>query len=174
MQKKIVWLRIITTALCVLMLSFIFAQSLQTGQQSSQQSTAVTDVVQDVAQDVAPDSFVATAEGEDYNLLHSAVRKLAHYAEFALFGLLLCFCYATYTKKRIWALLPLGILAVTPLIDEWLQTLTAERVAEWMDIAVDVCGGVTGFGIGLLTLTVVGACVRNAKKKKAQRINSGI
>lgn len=154
MNKKIITLRIILTSLCCFMTVFIFSQSLQAGEDSAKTSASVTDVVQQVAQQIAPESFVATATGEDYDLLHAAVRMIAHYSEFALLGFLLCFCYFSYTRKRIWALAPLGVLVVVPILDESLQILVADRACEWLDVLYDFCGGVTGFGFALLLWTL--------------------
>lgn len=148
--KKIIFaLRIILPMLCVLVLVFIFSQSLQTGEQSAQTSSKVVDTVQEVAQVIAPESKIATATGEAYDKLHADIRTLAHFAEFVLLGAVACGCCLVYTqKKRYWLLGILGLVLV-PIIDETLQSFTANRAAEIIDILVDFGGGIVGFALVL-------------------------
>ena len=159
--------RIVTTLACVLMMVFIFCNSLQTGEESSTQSSAVVDTVQKVVAVFAPESPIATATGKAYEKLHSAVRIVAHFLEFAVFGALCCWCWYSYTDKKIFLLAPTGAIVLVPVIDECLQTLTAGRAAEWLDIAVDISGGIVGGFCALCTLTIGILIYHKYKAKKA-------
>ena len=165
--KKIMFaLRIIMPILCVLVLVFIFSQSLQTGEQSAQTSSKVVDTVQEVAQVIAPESKIATATGEEYNKLHANIRTLAHFAEFVLLGVVTCGCCLVYTqKKRYWLLGILGLVLV-PIIDEALQSFTANRAAEIIDILVDFSGGLVGFILVLGCFYGISYCLKTRKNKR--------
>ncbi len=148
--KKIMFaLRIIMPILCAFVLAFIFGQSLQTGEQSAQTSSKVVDAVQEVAQVVAPGSKVATATGAAYDKLHADIRALAHFAEFVLLGAVVCGCCLVYTQKKKYWLFGIAGLVIVPILDEMLQSFTANRAAEIIDILLDFSGGIVGFSLVL-------------------------
>ena len=165
-QNFLLVLKILLPLLYVCMLVFVFSNSLQTGEESAETSSRVVDTVQAVVAWIAPQSPIATATGEAYAKLHADIRTLAHFAEFALLGALACGCCLVYgldhkakertngDKKQVMAkkkylFIGLGSLALVPLIDETLQSFTANRAAEWLDAAVDFSGGVVGFALVL-------------------------
>ncbi len=150
---RIFW-RVVTTLACALMLIFIFSNSLKTSEASSAQSSAVVDTIQDVASVVAPESSIATATGADYDKLHADVRMLAHFSEFMLLGALFVWCWYSYTDKKIWLIVPAVGAIFTPLIDEFLQIFSSGRGAEWMDVMLDILGGLCGGVFALCTLTL--------------------
>lgn len=161
-------LRIILPIACALVLAFIFSNSLKTGEASSAQSSKVVDAVQAVFGVIAPNSSIATATGEDYQRLHACIRLLAHFAEFALLGALFAWCCLSYTTKKAYFIIPtVGVLTV-PCIDEGLQSLTAERAAEWKDILVDGAGGICGLIFAVLCVLVGVAVYKKIKANKSE------
>ena len=168
MNKIRIFWRVVTTLACVLMLIFIFSNSLKTGEASSAQSSAVVDTIQDVASVVAPESSIATATGEDYDRLHADVRKLAHFSEFMLLGALFMWCWYSYTDKKVWLTVPTAGVVLVPLIDEFLQIFTSGRGAEWMDVMLDVFGGLCGGFLALCTLTL-GIYIYRKRKAEINR-----
>ena len=163
---RIFW-RIVTTVACALMLIFIFSNSLQPAEQSSTQSSAVVDTVQKVASVIAPQSPIATATGEAYDKLHADVRMLAHCLEFAALGALFFWCWFSYTDDKGLLIVPATGIIITPMIDELLQVLSSGRAAEWLDVGLDVFGGVCGGLFALCTLAL-GVYVYRKKQKKAR------
>ena len=163
-SRKIICLRIILTLACIGVLVFIFSNSWASASASSASSSAVTDAVQSVVKVFAPNSFIATAVGDDYKKLMSWVRTCAHFAEFALMGALFIWCYFSYTKRRRTLYIPLlGILCV-PFIDECIQLFSDGRAWEIADVLVDILGGISGAGFAVL---VVGLLFwRGAVRKK--------
>lgn len=168
-KKKVQWklwlLRILLTVLCIGAFVWIFSNSLQTGEASSEKSETVVDAVQNVAGVIAPDSFVATAKGEDRAFLHDIIRKLAHFAEFALLGALLTWCYFSYTRSKAFAFLPVALVWFTPIVDEFLQSFSSGRASELVDIFVDTAGGICGILFAALTL-LIGFWIHKSKRKK--------
>ena len=90
-QTKGGWVRLILQILlsiaCVLMLAFIFSNSLKSAEQSIEQSSHAVEIVQDFVAVFDPDSPIVTATGEAYDLLHEIVRTIAHFAEFIFYFL---------------------------------------------------------------------------------------
>ena len=163
MSGKTYSLRIALTLACALVFAWIFSNSLKTGMESSTQSLAVTDAVQGVAQVIAPSSGVATATGDAYDKLHSVIRSIAHFSEFALLGALLIWCYLSYTREKAFCVVPLGLIVLTPIIDECLQTFTGGRGAELYDIFLDTVGGLLGAIVAFFLFLLI---VRMRKRKK--------
>ncbi len=173
MEKKktttgVLVLRIVFTLLCVATLIWIFSNSLRTAEESSEQSAGVVEIVQEVARVIAPDSAIANATGEDYDALHSVIRTVAHFLEFAWLGFLLICCWRSYTDKKIWAVLPAALVVIVPVLDEVLQSFTGGRAAEWKDIAVDIAGGVVGGGVAILAAWLLLSILRKREKRRAE------
>lgn len=172
--KQRIFLYILRCALIVASLvtmAFIFSNSLKNGEESTQQSSGVVDFVQEVVSVVAPDSPIANATGEDYDLLHSFVRNLAHFSEFCLLGALLSWtCFSFTFKKIIQILSPLGVATVA-IVDECLQLFTDERAFEFGDILLDTCGGVSG-ALFAIACVWIGYCIYKSKRKKKLKNSS--
>lgn len=144
--------RAVLIALTALMLFFILRNGLATGEASSAQSQAVTETVQEVVGAIAPESPIATATGEDFDLLHATVRNFAHFGEYALLGLFAFGTFLSFVQPGRWkfAFLAPCFVAVTIVVDECLQGLTAGRAAQLSDVLVDVLGAIVGIGVALL------------------------
>ncbi len=166
MKKKtdnvgIVW-KILLPLCTALWLWFIFGNSLQAGEQSGAQSAPVVDIFQKVVGVFAPKSWLATAEGADYDRLHLFIRKAAHFGEFALLGVLLCSTYFAYTSGFRDIYIPVSVALYIPFVDEYLQMLVPSRVASFADIIVDIAGGLTG----ILLVALIALIIKNKKRKK--------
>ncbi len=161
-------MRGICTLLCVLFVGWIFSNSLQTATVSAEKSTGVVEVVQEVARVIAPNSSVATATGAALDRLHNVIRTIAHFLEFALLGALLLWCWRAYTVKKIWWILFVGLIFVIPVIDEWLQSFSAGRATEGIDILVDICGGICGGAFALCTVWLATKIVKKRRKRRKE------
>lgn len=154
-----IWvLRILLSLACAGVLVFIFSNSLKTGEQSSAQSSKVVDTVQDAVAIVAPQSPIATATGEDYDALHSLIRSMAHFGEFALLGALGVWCALSYTHKKPFVFFPLIGVVIVPILDEVLQSFVSSRGSEIKDVLIDIAGGMSGM-IFALGCVFVGICI---------------
>jgi VanZ family protein len=171
---KIVILRALLTILCAFVYFWIFSNSLKTAEKSTSQSQAVTDAVQSVVGSIAPQSPIANATGEDYKKLHNDIRMLAHFSEFLLLGFLVTCCYCSYVltneKRKKWVFIPLLAIAITPPIDELLQTLSEGRAMEFLDVIVDMVGGFLGFGLAIVCLWI-GFTLYYKRRKKVVEAN---
>ncbi len=163
-------LQIVLTLACVGVTVFIFSNSLKHAEQSTAQSAGVVKVVQEVATIIAPDSKIATATGADLDFLHSIIRNLAHFSEFALLGGLLCWCTFSYTFKKMFQILPPSILLLTACVDESLQLFSQGRAFQATDILIDCCGGIAGIAFAVLTVWFGIVVYKKRKVKKENAV----
>lgn len=173
MNIKLTWiLRAVLTALCAFMVGFILYNSLQTGEQSAEQSSTVVEVVQQAVAVIAPESPIVTATGEAYDRLHSAVRTLAHFSEYALLGVLGGWCCLSYTLRRIFLAIPAVGITLLAVVDECLQSFTAGRGSQFVDILVDWLGGLFGLAFALFAVWLVVKIIKRGKHATREFGNS--
>lgn len=154
-----IWaLRIIFSLATILTIAFIFYNSSQIGELSGGRSAAVMEFY---------NSQIAPLLGLPY-LSHHQIRKLAHFAEYALEGFFLMLSLRVYTSRFIrhmsWPAL-IGLL--TALGDETLQKYMPGRSSQVTDVWIDGAGLCAGMGLALLLLLLLrglGALIFGVKK----------
>ena len=162
---KLVWaVRILLSMACAFAVGFIFYNSMQDAVESTKQSSQAVEVVQQVVATVAPNSPIVTATGAEYDKLHEFVRTLAHFSEFALLGVLAGWCYCAYADKKKWSFIPFCGVVLVSVLDELLQTTIEGRGAQFLDVLVDVSGGVLGVVFALLSVWLA---VKLIQKRRA-------
>ena len=171
-EKRNAWIYLLralflTLTACALM--FIFFQSAQDGEASAAQSVQVTVQVQEIVGAIAPDSPIATATGEDFDLLHAFVRGTAHFLEYAFLGACAFASYLSFTRRKRWAWLVPGLVAGVAVMDEILQSFRAGRAAEFLDVFIDVCGGIIGCGCTLAAFFIIVLCVNAVRRKQDEK-----
>ena len=133
MTRRVPPRRIVLWIVTVLMLAFIFGQSLLPQDVSAEESGWILNNI------LNP---VLNALGLG-SLSHQTTRKLAHVAEFTALSALLVFCFRGSFAKAFSG----GFVAA--FLDESLQLLTA-RGARLQDVWIDLIGVLSGVLIGLL------------------------
>lgn len=124
----------ITTALLVICIAFIFHNSLEGAEVSGGRSFQLTQ---------AMNGFLA----------EQIIRKLAHFLEYALEGVLVVFVIWAYElKMRRYACHAALFGIMTALIDETLQLFSDGRAALVGDVWIDFGGFLFGFLFGVLWL----------------------
>ena len=144
--RLMLWLAVLATA------GMIFWFSAQNGAASSQLSGGITEkVVEAVEPDY--DSLPEPEQQTLFDAVQFAVRKSAHFSEYALLGLLLRLLCASYALRRgglvAW-LCGTGYAAT----DELHQWFVAARSAMWQDVCLDSSGVLAGvlLATGILAL----------------------
>ncbi len=147
--------RVLSLAVTLGWLLFIFSNSLKSGAESGEQSSRVLMWVNSLAQNLG-------FRGE---ISESFIRKLAHFTEFALlggFGCLSLFSFGvawgeTVTLRRVLPLFfSIPFCAICAGIDEWLQTFSEGRAAQISDVLIDTAGALTGTVVFIGALLLVG------------------
>ena len=114
---------------------FIFIQSMLSGEISSNQSGFIVDILYPITQNVG-----IPIDVENFSLL---IRKLAHFTEYAILGLLWYYIYTLFSLNRFlpWIVVIHGVLAAT--LDETIQRFTPNRSGELRDALIDTLGVLT-------------------------------
>lgn len=145
-KKRWIW-RALSTALTVLLVVFIFSNSLANGSQSSSLSGRVTALINGVLSSLGLPQ-----------LTEHLVRKLGHFAEFALLGLSATWCLRTYTAQYLRHMsLPLLFGLLTAGSDETLQLFSPGRSSSVVDVWIDFGGVCAGL---LFAVLLIQLCTR--------------
>ena len=124
---------VLCTILLVLLLAFIWGNSLMPGSISQ----LFSNWVQNLLMETTPDSTGNPAG-------NGILRKFAHFTEFAALGMNLGWLCGMLQKKQHWPVL-LGVLAAC--IDESIQAVVPERAPGFLDVCIDSCGILTGLAL---------------------------
>ena len=142
---------LISTAMIVGILCFIWGNSLLPGEDSGELSGFVGQLLQKLL------PFLDLESGTGMHLL----RKAAHFSEFAALGLSFTWFYGMLSKKRLWSLaLPLMSGASAAAIDETIQLFSPDRGPSIKDVGIDTCGVITG----ILVLTLLHWLLKRIKR----------
>lgn len=151
--------RVIFTVAVVLCIGYIFGNSLEVAAESSARSQAVMNHLNAIL------SRIGLGPVSEHT-----VRKLAHFAEYCLEGLLLTLCLRVYTRRFVrhisWPLLGGLLTAVT---DETIQRYVAGRSSQVTDVWIDFAGVVAGMLVSLVLLLIVRAVTSFYSIKKENR-----
>ena len=159
-DKQKFWRVVVPVCIAVWTL-VIWGQSLLPAEKSVADSYVVEQMLPESVQNVSvePQWWTDALAGESQYLIPLAffVRKAAHFAEFAVLGLLWAVCRRHYSLRFSWAY---GI--VVGVADEWLQTFAPGRGPAVYDVAIDTVGYLCGWALTVLILYLW-----NKKKNKA-------
>lgn len=154
-------LQVILTLLTLLLIGWIFSNSLKTASESSSQSSKVRGWIQTFFDALFPDGGIEVSG--------HIIRKVAHFSEYALLGLMLYLTYRVYTAKKLWLWIPALIGLVVPFCDEGLQFFSEGRAPALTDVGIDVSGAAFGMLCGWGAVYVVCAIVRRRSRKRAEK-----
>lgn len=151
-DKKIKFLRIFLVILIIIWACLVFGLSNQDGDDSSGLSRKVVEFF--------------TNDEEVIEKVEPYVRKLAHFSEYGLGGVLFISLFSTYDytdRKKITISVLLGIwYAMT---DEFHQLLVSGRHASFFDVYIDSLGFATGVCCMLILIKLVDI-IKNRKTVK--------
>ena len=144
LNKKASCWTILYATLSVLIICFIFGNSLKDGTESSLQSARVAEILRQIL-----DPGRKIEEG----LFHFYVRKAAHFTEFAALGCCLNGTAVSLRKQRnhLDFLKPLFIAVSVAMTDEFIQRFTG-RTSSVRDVMLDSLGAL--FGILVVSVSV--------------------
>lgn len=128
--KKIVYL-IVT----ILVVMFIFYNSIQNGESSSNASTTVLNFINNIINSI----------GLNFKLEGYFIRKLAHFVEFFTLGVFLMLTFEAFTNK-IFSIIgfPMFFAIFIPVIDEYIQIYSDGRTSSVKDVLLDFFGAMIG------------------------------
>ncbi len=144
--------KLILPLLTALVLVFIFSNSFAGQEESAQDSAFIMQLIEPILE-----LFVGKG-----NVTQHLVRKLAHFCEFGLLGLLL----GLRSRKPNCRVLLLALLCA--LTDETIQIFTG-RGPQVQDVWLDFAGAVTGILAGCV-LMLIGGIIAKRRKNRQPRL----
>lgn len=129
-KKKLFW-----TALTLFYLLFIFSNSMRAAPESSVQSQGLLRLIEKCV------PFVVHNLGLSEHIL----RKMAHFGEYLVLGLLLAQTvkvYGFFQIRQFWIVLSAGFLMAAA--DEGIQLFMEGRSGQFSDVMLDLSGVITG------------------------------
>lgn len=146
------WLVVIFYAGWIL---FIWGNSMQSGVQSGAASGQITEFINEIF-----------ADGDAVVVTEHFIRKMAHFTEYAVLGVLTVLMLQQKRKlnKRYGALM-LTIGCVTAVLDEMIQYFTPGRFCAVTDMLIDMSGVLCGFAIMVLRVYCTNYDDRNVSSK---------
>lgn len=151
MKKNLLllWLSLLTAGWMLL----IFGFSAQSGTESSGMSSILSKPLTGLVM-----RFMDEAASEEavYLQVDLAVRKTAHFTEYAVLGGLLTLLFRCLRVRGI--CLPVLCGALYAVSDEWHQSFSPGRSSAWMDVLIDSCGVLLG--------TIICCCIIKQWRKK--------
>lgn len=134
---------ILFSVLSVLIVAFIYSNSLPSIPESRETSLSVAALLR---------PLLDPHHRLDDDVYHNLVRKLAHLTEFGALGMSLTALSAQFPRKKRYLLgTPLAAAAVVALTDEGLQFFTG-RGNSMRDVCIDIGGAVCGIAVVALIL----------------------
>lgn len=125
------------TGAFVVWLAVVWGHSLMAAQASSAESSRFVTLVRPLF-----NLFGST----DEHLMTLAIRKTAHFLEYALLAVLATYMVKAWCGKRRKAYTLVAAICVTvPVVDEIIQTFVPGREGRLTDVLLDVCGCIAGF-----------------------------
>lgn len=141
-------------AVCILTL-LIWGNSMRTATQSAQQSGSVLAVLAPWldALGIQPEAF------------HNILRKLAHFSEYGLLGLLWTaeLWSGPHHRKGRGSVERLGLCMFTALVDETIQLFMPGRSGEIRDVWIDSAGALTGILAATCVIQIGKICLSKRK-----------
>ena len=154
------WVRCLLTALTAAVMVMIFCFSMETAEKSDETSGNITGIVIDVFYPEF-EEYPATEQEQVYSGIQVVVRKMAHYSEYTLLGLLIRLCMESWFGHRMKRL-----RALYACTDEIHQLLIDGRSGEWTDVLLDSAGVLTGVMAAVVMLYLVRRKIRRERMKK--------
>lgn len=158
-MKKTKKRMVLCCALLVLLLAFIWGNSMRPGDESGAMSGSILAWI---------NAFLHLDE-DGAEKLHFAIRKMAHFTEFACLGGLLCWLFGMMgEKKRHLYCMPLlcGLLAAC--MDETIQVFVPGRGPSLIDVWIDAAG----VAAGILFLLTGYNYIRNRRKTELLEVTT--
>lgn len=119
----------------ILIVMFIFYNSIKNGEESSKASMSVLNIINGIINKI----------GINFTLDGYFIRKLAHFIEFFLFGVFIMLTFISFTNKVFGVLgFPMFFAIFIPVIDEYIQLFSEGRASSVKDVLLDFCGSISG------------------------------
>lgn len=154
MKKQIIILRIILIILLVIVFINIFGFSSQDSEESGNLSRTITVSITKNIKEIQ--ELKSDEKNEILDTIEKVIRKLAHFSEYTLVGILLMSLISTFNLKQINRfLISLGIGFLYACSDEFHQLFVPGRTAKFTDVLIDTSGVIVGSVIIFILIFII-------------------
>lgn len=157
MNKK-TKIAIVSGILTIAFTVFIFTNSLRPGDDSSAQSDIITKIAESIL------NFFGFSA--DYSFLSHLIRKLAHFSEYFILGIISSLFFKQFRIKFLIVLSPIYCFTVAVCDEFIMQAITEGRGPMWSDVIIDSCGAV----LALLVVVFVCYIINSRRTKKGELV----
>ena len=139
---------IISSSLLLALYVMIFSFSAQNGEQSGSLSTLVSEMCAEFLNTITGKNWTDTFVKSFAEYFENPIRKLAHFAEYAVMGVLVYLLWHQWMErgKKLYILVIVWVF-VSATMDELHQLFVPDRCGNLWDVLLDTCGGIFGMGI---------------------------
>lgn len=135
------------TILSLVWMAVIFAFSALSGEESGSQSGWIVDIITALLPfDISPEAT---------DILTFAVRKLAHFTEYAILGTLYIQALRAWDRndrERLWLIISTALCFIYAATDEFHQSFTDGRGPSVRDVFIDAAGGFFGGAVSVIII----------------------
>ena len=138
--------KIFSLAMTLLWMCLIFSFSAKSAVQSGADSMFITDYIIGFFADNPPQYLL--------DIIETIIRKLAHFTEYAVLGLLVCYCMSSFganVKDLAYSILICFLYAVS---DEIHQYFVPGRACRLYDMLIDTAGATFGYFLYRIILKI--------------------
>lgn len=163
-SKKVV-VSLFTGILLAVLYAIIFSFSAQNAEQSGSLSRTFSEKCVGMFRSVSGRQWSHALIVQLAEAIEHPIRKLAHFSEYALMGILVYVLWSQWMKRgrRLYFLTVVWV-ALSAAADEIHQLFVPGRYCSFRDVCIDTCGGVCG-----MLLCVLTAKLFSGKKLRKQR-----
>ncbi len=139
---------IICSSLLLALYVMIFSFSAQNGEQSGSLSALVSEMCAEFLNTITGKNWTDTFVKSLAEYFENPIRKLAHFAEYAVMGVLVYLLWRQWMErgKKLYILVIVWVF-VSASMDELHQLFVPDRCGNLWDVLLDTCGGIFGMGI---------------------------
>lgn len=161
MKNKKVFFKVIAILLLLFFTAFIFSRSLKSGAESSKESETVWNIINGILKILKV----------DFEIGQHFIRKLAHFTEYFVLGMLAYLTSAQFlfSRKKLISFIAFIYSAVIASTDETIQFFVADRNAAITDVLIDSCGAACGIAAMVFILFLFRRFYDKKRRKNAQK-----
>lgn len=144
MKKKILF-TIVASVLLLALYMLIFGFSAQDGEASGSISLSLSRLGVEFVNGITGSGWTENFIMERAAYLEHPLRKLAHFGEYAVMGILVHGILLCWRDRKLkWCTVTVLWVVISATADEFHQYFVPGRCCSIMDVILDTCGGITG------------------------------
>lgn len=169
MKKKLA-ITIPAVILLIGLYMMIFSFSAEEGEESASKSMKISKTCVEVVNQVTNRGWTETVKKQLADYYEHPIRKLAHFSEYCLMGILLFVIWSQWIPKgKVLYIIIILWIAVSAAADEVHQLFVDGRDGNFVDVLIDTSGGCFGILICIAAVWMIRSCCSHSLRKRKQK-----